>query len=249
MSSKPLPLTPQRSNKPLPLTPPQKELREKIRDYAQSAAEPFAGAVNNFAVQRAGLDDKLPDSLEDGATAIIEFLEDKHLEKKFEDLGSNHHFIENGIEGKSPVTERNLEMRKYKSRMGTAFSVAGTFGSTATGGVNVAKITKQGAATASSSLHLYKLRHMAEKVRQGGSLRRHLDLLIFLKGVKAAHRGQQLITSAIPDGGITAWLVDTACSLGNTAFLDHYARAIIKTAEDLHWQARQGLVIIGSTPS
>jgi hypothetical protein len=115
--------------------------------------------------------------------------------------------------------------------------------------VNVAKVAKHGAATASSSLHLVKLHGMANKVKDGGSLARHLQMLINLKSAKAAHRLRQTITSAVPGGGIVSAGVNIAMfSVPHTVGLGLYAETIVKAAEDIHWGAYRELKLLrGST--
>jgi hypothetical protein len=57
------------------------------------------------------------DNLTEVAEGGLDLLEDKFLEHRFEKLckGPNHHFVEHGIDGESPATDRNLKIGNSKS--------------------------------------------------------------------------------------------------------------------------------------
>ena len=168
----------------------------------------------------------------------------KAAEKNPDKLAPNPFFLQNGFEGASPLTKKNLLMRKIKGFGSTAFSVLGTIGASAGSVVNVADIAKHGTAVASSSVHLYRLRAMTEKIRDGGSLRNHLDAICQIKGVKIASRATQGVVACIPVPGVS--LIGTAAGLAHEKiYLDHYRKAVIlSTATRLHWQAYRELKLL-----
>jgi hypothetical protein len=159
-------------------------------------------------------------------------------------LPPNPFFLQNGFEGASPLTKKNLMMRKIKGFSSTAFSVLGDIAQSAGSVVNVADIAKHGTAVASSSVHLYRLRAMAEKIKDGGSLRSHLDAICQIKGVKIASRTTQGVVACIPVPGVS--LIGTVAGLAHEkGYIGYYKKAVIlSTATRLHWQAYRELKLL-----
>ena len=154
----------------------------------------------------------------------------------------NPYFVQNGISGPSPHTDRNLFNRKLKGLASTAWSALGSIGSAFTA-VNTADIAKHGSSSASTAVHLYRLRQMAEKVKDGGSLRAHLDLLVKLKAAKLGARGVQLTTACIPIPGVS--LIGTGAALGHQfVYVKSLDELILRTAWSIHWRAYRELVLL-----
>ena len=167
----------------------------------------------------------------------------KAAEENPDGLVPNAFFLQNGFSGPSPKTKKNLFMRKVKSFGSTLFSIGGGFAQSTTV-VNAADIAKHGASTVSTGVHLYRYRAMAAKVRDGGSLRRHLDVIITLKETKLASRSIQTAVACIPVPGIS--MVGSAVAYAHSDITEHYMQAVIlSTATKLHWQAYRELAIMG----
>ncbi len=167
--------------------------------------------------------------------------------KEDDGISPNPLFVANGIEGKSPNTRRVMKYRKIKAIGSSIFSFGGKAGAAGTAGVNVADAVKHGAAAGSTSVHLYRLSAMAEKIKDGGSLKAYLDLIITLKGGKLLTRGMSLAAAVIPVPGLG--IVATAGSQFQKRVLVKSAEeAILRTAFALHWRAYRELVLVrGST--
>jgi hypothetical protein len=175
----------------------------------------------------------------------------KELEdaSKEDDVVPNPHFIANGITGRSPVTRHNLFKRRLKRMAGVGVSVAGFVGGkvmeafTATD-VNLGDVAKHGTSTVTTGVHLYRFLAMAKKVRDGGSLSRHIELMIRLKGLKAGSRAMQTACAAIPLPGVD--VVGAAVGLGHDLALKKMKYVLQRTATDIHWQAYRELKLLGA---
>lgn len=165
-------------------------------------------------------------------------------------LFANPYFTWNGIDcGPSPKTERNLLQRKVKGFASVGVSAVGMIQQAATSAHGVAVdflgIGKQAAAVGSTTIHLYNLAQMAAKVKDGGSLKRHIDLLIEVKSVKLASRGTQLAVACVPVPGVA--LVGAGIAAAHKyGYLTIYRKAVmVSAAFRIHWQAYRELKLLG----
>lgn len=171
-------------------------------------------------------------------------------------LKPNPLFVQNGIDDNgSPECEKDKKYRSIKKIASVGFTAAGHVGSTHTAGINVASQVKHGAALASTAVHLYQFKKMADRVKDGGSLARMLQTILVLKGGKAALRGVKFATGFIPGAGLVSDAVETAHTaidhatdkaesvmkgIGKMGFLERLAQA-------LHWQAYREAVLTRAT--
>ncbi|MGB6475209.1 MAG: hypothetical protein WBF04_14225 [Candidatus Sulfotelmatobacter sp.] len=164
-------------------------------------------------------------------------------------LAPNRYFIENGIDlAPSPKTLHNMFMRKLKGFGSIAVSALGTIQHAATTGVgvpvNLLDIGKQASAVGSTTIHLVRLRQMAKKVRDGGSLARHINFLIEVKAVKLASRGAALGLACVPVPGVS--LLSIPFLVARKGY-DVYRQAVmIDTSMKLQWQAYRELKLLGA---
>ncbi|HEY6337853.1 MAG TPA: hypothetical protein VIW68_05115 [Candidatus Sulfotelmatobacter sp.] len=166
-----------------------------------------------------------------------------------ENLAPNRYFIENGIDlTPSPKTQKNLFKRKLKGFASIGVSALGTIQHAATTGVgvpvNLIDIGKQASAVGSTTIHLVRLRDMAKKVRDGGSLARHINFLCEVKAVKLAARGAALGLACVPVPGVS--LLSIPLLIARKGY-DVYRHAVmIDTSMKLHWQAYRELKLLGA---
>lgn len=147
---------------------------------------------------------------------------------------------------KSPRTERNLLFRRMKGIASAASSIVGSGIALGTQTVNPMDIAKHGVSGTTTAVHLYRFRQLARKVQDGGSLRRHIDLLVELKAVKLGSRGAQLAIAATP-GVSGLGLVGTAIGLAHEQlYIRVRKERIMATALALHWQAYRELKLLGA---
>ena len=170
---------------------------------------------------------------------------------KKDKLVPNVFFWLNGIDlGPSPKTEKNLFQRKIKGLLSIGVSAVGMIQHAATTGVGVPidflNIGKQATAVATTGKHLYKLRAMAQRVRDGGSLARQINFLIEIKSMKLASRGAQLAVACVPVPGVS--LLGTGIALAHKyGYAEIYRKAVmVTTAMQIHWRAYRELKVLGA---
>ncbi|ALN74595.1 hypothetical protein M673_17905 (plasmid) [Aureimonas sp. AU20] len=151
----------------------------------------------------------------------------------------------NGHEGDSPLTQRNLSRRKWKSRTSAAFDGAGTVGAHFGSVVNTTKIARHGVALGSTIAHAVRLEAMAKRVQDGGSLRAMLEALIVMKGLKGVHRTGNLALTAIPDVGMVGTAAGLVLTVARKLQLKATAITDLDLALRLHWQAYRELKLLG----
>ena len=151
----------------------------------------------------------------------------------------------NGFDGDSPLTEKNISRRKLKGYGSKIFSLGGTVGAHFGSVVNTATITKHAVAEASTLAHTARLVMMANKVKDGGSLRAMLDSVIAVKGLKAGMRATSLVLAAIPDIGMAGSAVGLAVTISRKLGFKASEVIDLQLAIKLHWQAYRELKILG----
>lgn len=136
----------------------------------------------------------------------------------------------------NPITEKYKKTRGYKSKAGTAASVAGGIASVHTAGINVGDVVTHGNATATTSIHLLKIQAIAKRKRESKTIADWCSLISTVKGIKAAARGGQLVGGLIPGGSIPTSVAATVAKSGVKL---RYTNVIYYTAAAIHWRAFQ----------
>lgn len=157
----------------------------------------------------------------------------------------NPWFVFNGHvdpEQNNPITEQYKKSRGYKSKAGTAASVAGAVASVHTAGINVAGTVMHGNATATTSVHLLKIQAIAKRKRESRTIADWCSLICTVKAIKAATRGGQLIGGLIPGGSIPTTVAATVAKSGVKLT---YTNVVYTTAAAIHWRAFQEQAISG----
>jgi hypothetical protein len=150
----------------------------------------------------------------------------------------NPWFVFNGQhEPESPYTKKFLKARKAKKVGSSIFTMVGHTAETVTQ-VDGAGVLKHGNASASTALHIKKLRDISVKTKGSETITAWLDLILRLKYIKAGIRGTQLVGAAVPLApvGITTKILSTAGKVGVKL---HYKNIVYATASHLHWRAFQ----------
>jgi hypothetical protein len=149
------------------------------------------------------------------------------------------------VDAPSPRTKKNLRWRKMKAHGSKAFSALGAAGAAAGSVVNTADIAKHAVAGTTTAVHLYHFRQMAKRVRDGGSLRRQLDLLVELKAAKLGARAVNLVVSSVPGVGALDMVGKGVGFAHEKLYLRVRKERIAATALSLHWLAYREIKLLG----
>lgn len=162
-------------------------------------------------------------------------------------ISPNPWFVFNGQDDQNEAgkTTRNyLRNRNIKGLAGGLFGLAGV-GTSQLTQVDVAGIAMHTNAVASTSIHLVKLKAIAEGYKQSRTIASWIDMIMKLKGFKAAIRGSQLAGAAIPVGAVGIVTSIVAAGLRIGIKLTH-TKACLITSADLHWRAFQEQKLAGA---
>lgn len=160
----------------------------------------------------------------------------------------NPHMVENGhaeteISGDDcPNCRTYFRKRKLKKFGGSLFSSVGSIASTSTGGVNVTGALRHGRAEVKTIAHLVKLGEQAKTIKQSQFLTKLMNVLIAMKGVKAATQGAALACDLIPIP-IVDQIVGTAGKVGGAVAKRAMKKAVTWASMELHWRAFQEIKI------
>ncbi len=153
----------------------------------------------------------------------------------------NPRFIQNGHAesdtggAESPNCKRYFKIRLAKKIGGGLVSVVGNVGSIWTQ-VNVGAAAKHASSEAKNIAHLIKLYKMSQTIKQSEYLTKLINVLMVMKGVKAATQGGSLAAALIPNA-IASGAVGIATAIGGKAAVKLKGRAVTWAALELHWRA------------
>lgn len=155
----------------------------------------------------------------------------------------NPFFGANGHEGRSPGTRSYLTRRGYKNVGGSLLATVGEAASAVTV-VDLVGIGQHGSASASTTMHMIKVRAVGSRFKRSETITRWVDAVIKAKAAKVAVRGTGLAAAAIPIPavGLGVGIGTTVAKLGIKLTL---GKLIARTSMELHWRAYQEQVISG----
>lgn len=153
----------------------------------------------------------------------------------------NPHFIENGHadtdtgSAQSPACKKYFKIRMAKKIGGGLVSLAGNVGSIWTQ-VNVGAAAKHARSEVKTIAHLARLYKMSQGVKQSEYLTRLVNVLMVMKGIKAATQGGSLAAALIPNA-IASGAVGIATTIGGKVATKLKGKAVTWAAIELHWRA------------
>ena len=161
-----------------------------------------------------------------------------------QDIIPNPFFAANGHDGNSPATRAYLKSRGWKGLGGGILATAGEAASAVTL-VDVVGLAQHGNASASTTMHMIKVRAVGTKFKRSETVTKWVDAVMKAKGAKLAVRGTGMVAAAIPVPavGLGVGIGTAVAKLGIKLTL---GKLVARTAMEIHWRARQEQIISGA---
>lgn len=155
----------------------------------------------------------------------------------------NPFFGANGHEGRSPGTREYLTGRGFKNVGGSLLATLGEAASAVTV-VDLVGIGQHGSASASTVMHMVKIKAVGSNFKRSETITRWVDAILKAKSAKVAVRGTGLAAAAIPIPavGLGVGIGTTVAKLGIKLTL---GKLVARTSMEIHWRAYQEQVISG----
>jgi hypothetical protein len=151
----------------------------------------------------------------------------------------NPWFVANGHdEHASPVTQSYLFTRGWKAAAGPVVSGAGGIGKFFGSVINVGSTLRHGSAAATTGLHLYKVRAIAQAYRKSETIARWCEVIIRAKSAKAALRTTQLAGAVIPVP-LAGTIINSLAAAGKLGIKIGLPEMCYLAAIEIHWRAFQ----------
>ena len=155
---------------------------------------------------------------------------------------ANPHFLDNGHEGDSPVTQSYLNNRRWKKVASSGNSIIGNLTSALSAGHNIPGIAAHGQATGLTLVHMVGIERIARNYRQSKTIADWCLFIQRMKALKAATRGSQLAGSIVPAASMPTTIAAAVVKAGVKLTV---TGACLAAAAEIHWRAFQEQAIGG----